>query len=247
MNQNVLIIGATSGIAEAVARRYAARGCRLFLVARNATKLGQVTNDLLARGAASVDSFIMNLNDYAALPAMLDAAWRALHHVDIALVAHGTLPDQKRAETDIEYAIAELRTNGESAIACLTALATRFEPQGKGVIAVIGSVAGDRGRASNYLYGSAKAAVDAFASGLRARLFKAGVHVLTIKPGFVATAMTAGLNLPQNLTATPETVARNITKAISSKKNTLYSPTFWFFVMTAIRLIPPSIFKRLSF
>lgn len=247
MSQNVLIVGATSGIAEAVARRYAAQGCRLFLVARNATKLEQVANDLLARGATGVDRYVMDANDLASLPAMLDAAWGALQHVDVALVAHGTLPDQKRTETDLAYAVSEFRTNGESVIACLAALATRFEPQGKGVIAVIGSVAGDRGRASNYLYGSAKAAVDTFASGLRARLFKAGVHVLTIKPGFVATAMTAGLNLPEKLTATPDTVAKHITTAITRSTDVLYTPMFWGFVMAIIRFMPQFLFKRFGF
>jgi len=152
-----------------------------------------------------------------------------------------------RTETDISYAIAEFRTNAESVIACLAGLAQRFEPQGNGVIAVIGSVSGDRGRASNYLYGAAKAAIDTYASGLRARLFTSGVHVLTIKPGFVATAMTAQLQLPKRLTATTESVARDIQRAITKRKSVMYTPWFWIWIMRIIRWMPTMIFNRMKF
>jgi short-subunit dehydrogenase len=246
MSGNILIVGATSGIAEAVARRYAAETCHFFLVARNESRLTQVAADLLARGAARVERFTLDVNDLPRLPAMIEAAWSALSQVDLALVAHGTLPDQKRTETDVEYAVREFRTNGESAIACLALLANRFERQGNGVIAVIGSVAGDRGRASNYLYGSAKAAVDAFASGLRGRMFKAGVHVLTVKPGFVATPMTQGLPLPEKLVATADEVAAKIKKAVEKKKEVAYVPGFWRPILFIIQSIPESIFKRLG-
>lgn len=247
MNQNILIIGATSGIAEAVARRYAEQGAGLFIVARNKDKLQAISTDLIARGAKEVQTFVMDANDSDLIPKVLDAAWQAFGNIDVALVAHGTLPDQQRTETDISYAIAEFRTNAESAIAYLAGLAQRFEPQGKGVIAVIGSVAGDRGRASNYLYGAAKAAIDTYASGLRAKLFNSGVHVLTIKPGFVATSMTADLNLPEKLTATPKSVARDIQVAISKRKDALYTPWFWNWIMLIIRWIPAVIFKRMKF
>ena len=188
----------------------------------------------------------MDANDSERIPRMVDAAWLAFGAIDVALVGHGTLPDQQRSETDAPYAIAEFRTNAESVIACLGGLAGRFEPQGKGVIAVIGSVAGDRGRASNFLYGAAKAAIDTYASGLRARLFKSGVHVLTIKPGFVATSMTANLNLPARLTATPESVARDIQRAIAKRRNVLYTPWFWYWIMLIIRWIPAVIFNRMK-
>jgi short-subunit dehydrogenase len=244
MNQNILIIGATSGIAEAVARLYAEQGAALFLVARNDEKLQVIAADLVARGATRVQSFVMDANDSNLIPQMVDTAWKAFDAFDVALVAQGTLPDQARAETDITYALTEFRTNAESVIACLVGLASRFETQGKGVIAVIGSVAGDRGRPSNYLYGAAKAAVDTYASGLRARLFKRGVHVLTIKPGFVATSMTADLDLPARLTATPEKVARDIESAITKHTNILYTPSFWALIMLIIRWIPEVAFKR---
>ncbi|MDH3360228.1 MAG: SDR family oxidoreductase [Desulfobulbaceae bacterium] len=247
MNQNILIIGAASGIAEAVARRYAVQGARLFLVARNKSKLQAVSADLVARGAKEVQIFVMDANHSDLIPKMVDAAWQAFGTIDVALVAHGTLPDQQRIEIDIAYAIAEFRTNAESVIACLAGLAGRFELQGNGVIAVIGSVAGDRGRASNYLYGAAKAAIDTYASGLRARLFESGVHVLTIKPGFVATLMTAKLNLPVFLTVTPQKVALDICKAISKKQDVLYTPWFWKWIMMIIRWVPTVLFKRMKF
>jgi short-subunit dehydrogenase len=244
MKQNILIIGATSAIAEAVARRYAEQGAQLFLVARNNDKLTSVANDLTVRGATRVQTWIMDANDSNAIPNMLNDAWNAFGNYDVALIAHGTLPDQARTETDIDYALTQFRTNADSVIACLTGLAMRFEPQGNGVIAVISSVAGDRGRGSNYLYGAAKAAINTYVSGLRARLSKKGIHVLLIKPGFVATPMTAELNLPAKLTATADAVAKDIQRAINKRKNVLYTPWFWFFIMLIIRNIPEFVFKK---
>jgi decaprenylphospho-beta-D-erythro-pentofuranosid-2-ulose 2-reductase len=245
MTRNVLIVGATSGIAEAVARRYAERGARLFLVARNSGKLAVVAADLRARGASTVDVFVMEANDTAQLTVMQETAWNTLGEVHFALVAHGTLPDPVRAASDAAYLVHEFRTNAESVVVCLAGLAQRFQSQGNGVLAVIGSVAGDRGRASNYAYGAAKAAVHAFASGLRAQLFRQGVHVLTIKPGFVATQMTAPLNLPARLTAQPDVVAVRIEAAMEKRRNVVYTPGFWWLLMAIIRLLPEALFKRL--
>jgi len=246
MKQNILIIGATSGIAEAVARLYAEQGSRLFLVARNSNKLDIISADLAARGAEDVKSFVLDMNDSEQITAMLDNAWQAFGSIDVALVAHGTLPDQQRTESDISYAIAEFRTNAESVIACLSGLAAHFQQQGRGVLAVIGSVAGDRGRSSNYLYGSAKAAIETYASGLRVKLFKTGIHVLLIKPGFVATPMTAQLDLPELLTSTPERVARDIQRAITRNQDVLYTPWFWKWIMLIICYVPELIFKRMK-
>lgn len=245
MSQNIIIIGASSGIAEAVARRLAEKGAGFFLVARNAAKLQAISADLSARGARQVSSFVMDANDTAKIPEMLDVAWRTFDFFDIALVAHGTLPDQNRCETDLAYAVSELRNNAESVITFLAAVGQRFENQGKGAIAVIGSVAGDRGRSSNYLYGAAKAAIETFSCGLRMRLFKSGVNVLLIKPGFVSTAMTADLNLPALLTVSPEAVAIDICRAIDQRKEVLYTPWFWSLIMWIIRWIPAVLFKRL--
>jgi short-subunit dehydrogenase len=244
MTRGVLILGATSAIAEAVARIYALQGARLFLVARNADRLAVIANDLSARGASEVHQFVMDAHETVALPSMSAAAWSALNTVDVALVAHGTLPEQARCEADIEYAVHHFRTNAETVITCLTELARCFTLQKSGVIAVIGSVAGDRGRGSNYLYGAAKSAIEAFTSGLRARMFKAGVHVLTIKPGFVATPMTRGLPLPGPLVASPGKVGADIVKAIQSRRNVLYTPWFWRFIMLIVIHLPTALMKR---
>ena len=242
MSQSVLIIGASSGMAEELVRSYAAQGARLFLVARNNDKLEIIASDAKARGAETVHTFVMDANDSERIVPMLDVAWLALGQVDIGLIAHGTLPDQQRTQTDIPYAVTEFRTNGESAIACLIGLAMKFESQRKGVIAVIGSVAGDRGRASNYIYGAAKASVETFASGLRARLFVSGVHVLLVKPGFVATPMTAHLSLPAALTSTAAQAAADIMQAINKRQDVLYTAWFWKWIMLIIRWLPAAVF-----
>lgn len=244
--KNILVIGASSGIAEAVARRYAGQGSIFVLVARSQAKLDVIAADLIARGAAGVQTRVWEGHATDSLPEIMSFAWDTLGTVDLALVAHGTLPDQVRAQHDLAYATEQFRTNGESAVVCMLALAGHFEAQGHGVLAVIGSVAGDRGRGSNYVYGAAKAAVDALASGLRAQLFKKGVHVLTIKPGFVATPMTAELDLPAALTATPDRVAVDIEKAIERRRDVLYTRWFWKWIMLIIRFLPMAIFKRLS-
>lgn len=244
--KNILIVGATSGMAEAVARRYAAEACNFVLVARDQGKLDIIAADLVARGASIVHTLIWEARDMDGVSRVADSAWQTLERVDVALIAHGTLPDQIRAESDLAYALDHFRLNGESAIACMLCFAARLESQGSGALAVIGSVAGDRGRGSNYVYGAAKAAVEACASGLRARLFKKGVHVLTIKPGFVATPMTADLKLPAKLTVTADHVAGDIVRAVANRKDVLYTPWFWLFIMMIIRAIPTRIFKRLS-
>lgn len=243
--QKILVIGATSAIASACARLWVGQETTFFLVGRSAEKLGHVADDLAARGAA-VHTHVLDLNSFDQHSAMLDACYAALGQVDIALVAHGTLPEQKACEQDAQLAVQEFTNNGLSVIALLTNLANRMELQKTGCIAVISSVAGDRGRPSNYLYGAAKAAVSVFCSGLRARLFKSGVHVLNIKPGFVDTPMTQGLALPKLLLATPEKVAQDIVRAVEKRRDTLYTPWFWRLIMLIIIHIPGSIFKRLG-
>lgn len=243
--KKILIVGATSAIATACARRWAEQSVAFFLVGRTAEKLGQVADDLGARGAA-VHTHVLDLNSFDQHSAMLDACYAAMRQVDIALIAHGTLPDQKACEQDAQLAVQEFTNNGLSVIALLTDLANRMEAQKSGCIAVISSVAGDRGRPSNYLYGAAKGAVTDFCSGLRGRLFKAGVQVLTIKPGFVDTPMTQGLALPKLLLVTPDKVAQDIVKAVEKRRDTLYTPWFWRLIMLIIIHIPGTLFKRLS-
>ena len=244
--KRILVIGATSAIATACCRLWAEQGHEFFLVARDAEKLQQTAQDLEARGAKSVNSFTMDVLDTPQHALMLQQCISTHRQIDIALVAHGTLPDQTACEQDAELALQEFSINGSSVISLLSLLAEQFTLQRCGSLAVISSVAGDRGRPSNYLYGSAKAAVSAFCEGLHARLFKIGVHVITIKPGFGDTPLTQGLTLPKVLVVPPEYVAKQIVSAINNKKAVLYTPRFWALIMLIIRSIPNFIFKRLN-
>lgn len=244
--KKILIIGATSAIATACARIWAEEGAHLFLVGRNEEKLENVAADLEARGATISGMHQIDLAEVHKHSAMLDAFIQSCSQLDIAFIAHGTLPDQAVCEGEVTTALAEFHTNATSTIALLTLLANQVEKQHYGTLAVVSSVAGDRGRASNYLYGAAKSAVTTFSSGLRARLTKVGGHVITIKPGFVDTPMTKGLPLPQKLVASPDEVAKQITAAIHRKANTLYTPRFWSAIMLVIKLIPEAIFKKLK-
>jgi decaprenylphospho-beta-D-erythro-pentofuranosid-2-ulose 2-reductase len=244
--KNIVIVGATSAIAIACAREWAAQGARFFLVARNQERVEQVAADLTARGAASATVYrldIDKLNDHAA---MLAECAARMDSIDIVLVASGTLPDQAVCQSDPLMAVREFHTNALSLIALLTPIANRLEAQRHGTLAVISSVAGDRGRPSNYLYGSAKAALQTYLEGLRARLFKVGAHVVDVRPGFVATPMTAGLPLPGPLVATPEKVAKDIVRAVARKKDVIYTPWFWWGIMFIIRNVPSFVFKRAS-
>ena len=240
--KRILIVGGTSGIAIACARLWATAGDELILVARDAQRLAQVADDLRVRGASAVETHVMDATDLDAHAPMLDAAG----NIDIALISYGTLPDQKLCEADAVAAAQAMTTNATSVIALGTAVIGRMERQGRGTVAVISSVAGDRGRASNYVYGAAKAAVTTFCNGARARLFGSGVHVMTIKPGFVDTAMTQNLNLPRALVAAPGQVARRIVKGIERKAAILYVPSWWRWIMLIIRVLPEPIFKRLK-
>jgi short-subunit dehydrogenase len=242
--KNILIIGATSSIAEHCARLWAARGESLYLVARNQGKLSSLQNDLSVRGAVKVSTYVMDANDHQSHSKMLDQAEAALHGIDTVLIAHGTLSNQKNCEQDIGVMMQEMKTNALSTIALLTDIANRFEAKGSGTIAVISSVAGDRGRSSNYVYGSAKAMLTTFTSGLRQRLYKSNVAVVTIKPGFVDTPMTAEFKKGL-LWAMPANVAVKILKAIDQRKNEVYVPAFWWAVMTLIKAIPANIFKKI--
>jgi short-subunit dehydrogenase len=243
--QKVLVIGANSAIAQACARRYAKAGAALFLTGRDAARLQVEVEDLRVRGAAEVGSALLDLREDARHAQVLDAAWAALGSVDVVLVAHGTLPDQARCEADAGYAVEQFNINATATIALLTGIAPRLQAQGRGTLAVISSVAGDRGRASNYLYGSAKAAVSAFTSGLRQRLSREGVNVLTIKPGFVDTPMTSEFKKGP-LWASPDAVAGGILRAIAHRRSVAYLPWFWFGIMAVIKSIPEFVFRRIK-
>lgn len=241
----IVIIGATSAIAEATARLYAARGAKLFLIARRTDRLKTIADDLRVRGAVDVACETLDVNDREAHASIIERAWTWLGDVDVVLLAHGTLPDQAACEQSVDTALAEFQTNATATIALMTLAANRFEAQRHGTLAVITSVAGDRGRQSNYLYGAAKAAVSVFAAGMRQRLYRAGVSVVTIKPGFVDTPMTR--EFPKGaLWAMPDTVAKGILRAVDRKRSVAYLPGFWRLIMLLICHIPDFIFKRLK-
>ncbi|HUY81543.1 MAG TPA: SDR family oxidoreductase [Acidobacteriaceae bacterium] len=243
--KTVLALGATSAIGEATLRLLAERGARFYLVARSQEKLHAVAADLHTRGAAGVATQVMDLDDMAAHPAMLAAAAQSLGTIDLALLAHGVLGKQEETEASYVEAAAVLRTNFLSPVSLITWLANYFESMKQGTLAVISSVAGDRGRKNNYVYGASKGALNVFLEGVRARLDGVGVQVLTIKPGFVATPMTA--HLPQGpLFAKPSQVARGIVKAIEKRRDVVYLPGFWAVIMLIIRLIPGRIFKKMN-
>jgi decaprenylphospho-beta-D-erythro-pentofuranosid-2-ulose 2-reductase len=243
--RRVLIIGAGSAIAEAVSRILAARGDTLCLVGRNPAALEAIAADLKVRGAKAVHVARMDANDFAAHEPMLASAEQVMEGLDTVLIAHGTLSDQGACEQSTDLTLRELTTNGVSVVALATRIGSRFEQRGAGTIAVISSVAGDRGRQSNYVYGSAKALVTAFLSGLRQRLRRSGVAVITIKPGFVDTPMTAAF--PKGAAwATPQQVAAGIVKAIDRSTPVVYLPGFWRPIMFIIRAIPETLFQRLK-
>jgi len=244
--KKILIVGATSAIAEATARLFAQRGDALFLVGRKADVLESMAADLRVRGAQAVGLHVLDANDFAGHEAMLNLAESALGGLDVVLIAHGTLGDQKASEASVAVTLRELNTNGVSVVALLTLIANRFEQRRAGTIVVISSVAGDRGRQSNYVYGSAKALVTAFTSGLRQRLFPLGIPVITIKPGFVDTPMTAAF--PKGaLWAKPQQIAAGIVSAVDKGSATvLYLPWFWRWIMLIIRSVPEALFRKLK-
>ena len=245
MTNNVVILGATSAIAEKTARCFAKDGAAFYLAGRSSEKLNSVANDLKVRGAADVQIGDLHLNSEGAIDALLADIKSGFETIDVLLIAYGSLPNQKRCEASVAESSNEFYLNCTSIILLLTNIAPIFEKQQHGTIAVISSVAGDRGRQSNYLYGAAKGAISIFLQGLRNRLDRKGVNVLTIKPGFVDTPMTTEFD-KGILWASPDTVGNGIYRAILKRKDVVYLPWFWRWVMLVIKLIPEKIFKRLS-
>lgn len=239
IKQPVLIIAAGSDIGAALAQGYGARGCALILTARDPATLATLRSDLELRHRVGVK--LVACDVVATDP---DAFFEGLGVVPgtVVMVA-GLLGDQAQAAAETAHADAIMATNYNGPARLLLAAARRMSG---GSIIGISSVAGDRGRASNFVYGSAKAGFSAFLSGLRNAHFKAGLHVLTVKPGFVATKMTAGMDLPPLLTAQPRDVAEAIIKAQLCGRNVIYTKSLWWLIMTIIRHIPEGIFKRLS-
>ena len=245
MIENVVILGATSGIAQPVARLFAAGGAALLLAGRDAAKLNAVAEDLRVRGARRVETFVIDFDDVGRHDAVVAAA-QALGRVDAVLIAFGTLPDQLAIDRDAEGQVRGFETNATTVISLGARFANVLEDAKGGMLAVIGSVAGDRGRRKVYVYGAAKAAVHAYFEGLRGRLARSGVKVLVIKPGWVDTPMTARLR-KNFLYATADAAGAAIHRAMIDGREEVYVPGFWRWIMLLIRALPVGVMKRLPF
>ena len=241
--KTVLVIGATSDIGRAIAHELAGGGCALQLAARDPVRLEREARDLRVRTGVAVAAHrcdVLDEDGGASLLDMLDPL------PDAAVCVVGLLGDQAENQRDGRAAERVMRTNYVGPGLLMGALAERFEQRGGGVLVGVSSVAGERGRAANYVYGSAKAGFTAYLSGLRSRLAGSGVHVVTVKPGFVRTRMTDGMDLPARLTATPEEVAARVVSAIRRRRDVVYVRWVWRPIMFVIRMVPESLFKRLG-
>ncbi len=239
----ILIIGAKSDIAKAVARKYAEKGNNLYLAARNSSELKEFAKDIGIRTQMDVKCLDLDVLDYASHQCFYDT----LAEKPIGVVsAVGYLGDQDKTQSHFTEAKKIIDTNYTGLVSLFNIIANDFEKRKSGFIVGISSVAGDRGRKSNYMYGSAKAAFTAYLGGLRNRLHEANVQVLTVKPGFVATKMTEGLDLPKKLTAEPKEVAKVIYRAQQQDKNVVYIKWIWKWIMLIIKNIPEWQFKKMS-
>jgi decaprenylphospho-beta-D-erythro-pentofuranosid-2-ulose 2-reductase len=236
----VLIIGAKSDIAKAIAREYASHGYDLYLAARNVSELETFANDIKIRFERNVKSIELDILNYVSH----NDFYNSLEEKPLGVIsAVGYLGEQNQAQNDFSETQKIIDTG---IVNLINIIANDFEQRKNGFIVVISSVAGDRGRKSNYIYGSAKAALTAYLSGLRNRLYDSNVHVLTVKPGFVATKMTEGMDLPEKLTAKPEDVAKDVYKAQQNGNNVLYTKWIWKWIMLIIRNIPEFQFKKMN-
>lgn len=243
-DSRLLIVGATSSIARALVRRLSALGATVHLAARDVDEAERIGRDAQVRFGVDASWSAYDVTEPNAHAAVLDAATEAMGGLDGVVVAVGMLGDAERARHDPVHLRTVIDVNFTSVAHLLTRAADRLEAQGHGVIAAFSSVAGDRGRASNYVYGSAKAGLSAFLQGLRARLHPHGIHVLTVKPGPVDTRMTFGLDdLP--LLTDPDAVAADVVDALHRQTDVLYTPGIWRWIMTALRALPERVFKRL--
>ena len=239
----VLIIGAKSDIAKEVAREYAKNGYNLYLAARDAKSLEGLANDIKIRSGVDVKLKKFDITDFGSHQNFYESLEPKPLGV---IVVAGYMAEQKECEADFSKTLNTINVNFTGAVSILNIVANDMEQNKNGFIVGVSSVAGDRGRKANYIYGSAKAGFSAYLSGLRNRLYESGVNVLTVKPGFVATKMTAELDLPAKLTAQPEDVAKDIFEAQQNGKDILYTKSIWRYVMLIIKHIPEFIFKKMS-
>ena len=240
---NVLILGATSDVSVALAGKFASEKYTVTLAARDENRLGVLASDLQIRYSVPVYTVLFDALDFARHEVFYDSL---VSKPDIVVCVFGLLGEQARAQTDWRECATIIDSNFTGAVSILNIVANDFERRGSGIIVGISSVAGDRGRQSNYIYGSAKAGFTAYLSGLRNRLFRSNVHVLTVKPGFMKTKMIEGLKTPGPLTAMPEKVALSIYRAVQDRSNVIYILPVWRLIMAIIFLIPESIFKKLK-
>ena len=239
-----LIIGATSALAQQIGRILACSGAALYLTGRDINRLEISVEDLRVRGAIQTATEQLDVADTASLVGLINRAATSLGGLDAVIFAAGLLPDQTQVNADSDLLHKTMVVNALSAMVVLNEAAIYFEHQGQGQLVAIGSVAGDRGRATNYAYGAAKGALEIFMSGLRQRLHKSGVQVLLVKPGFVDTPMTA--DFPKGpLWASPQRVAEDIVRAMEKGRSVIYTPWFWRWIMLVIRHIPERLFVRL--
>ena len=241
--KKILILGATSDIAKECANIWKIRGDKLFLVARNIDSLKKIALNLQID-----DEFILqaDLSEVDKHKEIFAKVLSVMGGLDVVLISYGVLSDQKNCEINPQLILKDLNINCISVISFLTIIANFFEIQKSGTIAVITSVAGDRGRSSNYIYGSSKAMISTFMSGLRQRLYRSNVKVIDIKPGLVSTKMTK--NFKKNfLWSQPNIIGKKIIRIIDKGKEVAYLPSFWFYIMFIIKIIPLKIFKRIKF
>lgn len=239
----VLVVGVTSAIARAVAGEFARRGNDLVVTGRNPEELEAVASDLAIRHRVRVDARAFDALDFDEHDGLVSGA--AEHGLAGIVVALGYMGHQEHGQSDFSMARRVVDTNYTACVSLLERAAAHLESQGHGFICAISSVAGDRGRQSNYLYGSAKSGLDAYLQGLRNRLHPSGISVTTIKPGFVDTRMTYGLP-GLFLVAAPEAVAQGVHRAIRRRRGVVYLPWFWRFIMLIIRSIPEPVFNRMK-
>lgn len=238
----LLIAGGTSDIGRATALFFAARGWRIMLAARDTAAAQRNADDIAIRTGAEVSVHILDILQTDRLTPFVDSL-PVLPDTIVCVV--GELGDQQQAQADLDHAVTVMRTNYEGPALLLGLFADRFLARGSGTIVGVSSVAGDRGRGSNYIYGSAKAGLTAFLSGLRNRLAPAGVRVITVKPGFVRTRMTAAMTLPPLLTAAPAELGHLIHRAATRRGDVVYARRIWRLVMFVIRALPEPVFKRM--
>jgi len=248
MSERILLVGASSAIAQELARKLCQRGCHLVLAGRDTDELESIATDLRIRYQSTVHIEPFDALNFTEHTNFVERCVGIFEQpLNGVVICYGTMHDQQQAQTDWNLTDQMIQTNFTSVVSLMNLLAEYFVQQKAGCLAAISSVAGDRGRQSNYLYGSTKAALSTYLQGLRNRLYRKGVHVLTIKPGMVDTPMTDGLVNPDSLlVSTPQQVARDIDRAMQRQKNVLYTPRKWWWLMCVIRWLPEQVFKRLK-